>query len=142
MKLTSQQFKKIGFYITLFAMIGFISYVLVFKAAYVPFGYNVISHDKTTVELQSTSIFGKKKSETVTFTKEDEWIEEILMDAVKRQKEQYWFLFTVIPFSLWILVNYIWKGIWKGVIRSSIIFSILVSILPLWHTISFIRVLI
>ncbi|WP_342505094.1 hypothetical protein [Sporosarcina sp. FSL K6-2383] len=125
--------KKISAFILFIVIVGSLSYFAVYKASFLPNGYDIVSQQKDRVTVKSFNLFGlEKDTTTVVFPEDDIWKIDYLSDEIKKQKDFLWFLFTASSFSLLMLIlklrggKHWWYAIWE----SNLIIAIL---LPLFY---------
>lgn len=117
--------------------VGYGWYLAVYKASFLPNGYEIISQEKDHVIVKSFNIFGMEdETRTLSFSERNEWLMDSLNYEVERQQGFFWLLFFGISVSTFALIYRVRQGavLWKmlllGVLGSvpipltSIIFSI------------------
>jgi hypothetical protein len=112
-----------------------ISYLLVYKASFLPSGYDLISHQKDSISIKLFDVLGfEKGNSTVSFSEKDIWKIDDITYEINRQKEFLWLFFSFISISIFLLVTKLRKGMkfWKAILESNII----VALMPLYTIIS------
>ncbi|TCN26225.1 hypothetical protein [Mesobacillus foraminis] len=105
-----------------------ISYLLVYKAVFLPNGYDIISQQNNSLSIKEFNLFGVNKGTTnLTFSHSDDWKIDELEHEVSRYKEFLWILLTGISIFAFLLLYTRKKDIeWrKATMVSLIIFTIL-----------------
>ncbi|MBT2759187.1 hypothetical protein J7E71_25275 [Mesobacillus foraminis] len=113
-----------------------ISYLLVYKAAFLPNGYDIISQQKHSLSIKEYNLFGVNKGTTsLTFPHTDAWKIDELEHEVSRYKEFLWILLTGTTIFAFLLLSARKKDVdyRKGTMVSLIIFTIL---LPSYYIVS------
>lgn len=103
------------------------SYLLVYKASFLPNGYEIIGVQKDSVTLQSFNWLGMEKDiTTIFFYEEDAWKADALFNEVDSQKEFLLLLYTAVSISTILLFYKLINGmkLWKAVFDSNIIFTV------------------
>lgn len=124
--------KKVSIFILFIVIVGSASYFAVYKASFLPNGFDIVSQQKDRITLTSFNIIGMEKDTiTVSYSEDDIWKIDYMSDQVKRQKELLWFLFTASSFSILMLILKLRGGkhwlyaIWE----SNLIFATLLPLL-------------
>ncbi|WP_391209531.1 hypothetical protein [Psychrobacillus sp. L4] len=111
-----------------------LSYLLVYKAAFLPNGYEIKSGQKNELTITSFSLIGKEKTiQTIDYSKQDEWKLEEIEVAVKMQKDASWLLYTALGISFTLIIMRVRNGmhVRKAISQSNLIFAILIPLVPL-----------
>ena len=109
-------------------LVGYLSYLAVYKVSFLPNGYDIVSQQKDSVTVKSFNIIGGEKDFiTLSFSENHLWKIKEINYEVKRQKDFFWFLFTASSFSILLLILKLRKGekFWHAVWGSRIVFAIL-----------------
>lgn len=117
------------------------SYLLVYKASFLPNGYEIMSMQNKELTVKSYNLIGKQQNiQTIPFGKDEAWKVEEIEYGIKRQNDFLWMIFSTVSISITLIVKYIRDGmhVWKAIFKSNLIFSILLPLIPLisaWTTI-------
>ena len=113
--------KKISAFILFIIIMSSVSYFAVYKASFLPNGYDIVSQQKDRVTVQSFNLFGiEKDTTTVVFSEDDAWRIEYISNEIGRQKMFLWLLFTASSISLLVLIIKLrggkkwWRAIWES----------------------------
>jgi hypothetical protein len=123
--------KKIAAFMLFIVIVGSLSYFAVYKASFLPNGYDIVSQQKDRVTLKSFNLVGMEKdTTTVVFSNDDIWKIHYMSDEIKRQKDLLWFLFTASTVSILLLIIKLRRGKkwWRAAWESNMIFSILLPV--------------
>lgn len=113
--------KKLAALAIFIVIAGLVSYIAVYKASFLPNGYDIVSQQKDRVTVKSFNLIGMEKdTKTVVFSADDVWKIELLGNEIVRQKVFLWLLFTASSIS--ILAFFIklrggkkwWRAIWES----------------------------
>ena len=124
--------KKITAFILFIVLVESVSYLAVYKASFLPNGYDIVSQQKDRVTVKSFNLVGMEKDiTTVVFSEDDVWKIEYMSDEIKKLKDFLWFLFTASSISILMLIiklrggKHWWYAIWE----SNLIIAILLPLL-------------
>ncbi|MEK5038674.1 hypothetical protein [Sporosarcina sp. FSL K6-3457] len=79
--------KKASAFILFIIIVISVSYLAVYKASFLPNGYDIVSQQKDRVTVQSFNLIGMEKdTTTVVFSEDDVWKMEYIRDQIERQK--------------------------------------------------------
>lgn len=137
--------KKVSALILFIIIVSSMSYLVVYKASFLPSGYDIVSQQKDRVTVQSFNVIGMEKdTTTVVFSEDDVWKIEYLSDQIARQKGFLWLLFTTSSISTLILVIKLREGKkwWSAIWDSSLIFTIIIPLFSINGALTTVQVLI
>lgn len=124
--------KKVSVFILFLIIVSSVSYLAVYKASFLPNGYDIVSQQQDRVTVQSFNVIGMEKdTTTVVFSEDDVWKIEYMSDEIKKLKGFLWFLFTASSISILMLIiklrggKHWWYAIWE----SNLIIAILLPLL-------------
>ncbi len=113
--------KKASAFILFIVIVASLSYFAVYKASFLPNGYDIVTQEKNRVIVTSFNLIGMEKDTiTVSFSEDDVWKIDYMSDQIKRQKELLWFLFTASSISILMLIiklrggKHWWYAIWQS----------------------------
>ncbi len=97
------------------------SYFTVYKASFLPNGYDIVSQQKDRVTVKSFNLIGMEKdTTTVVFSEDSVWKIDYLSNQIERQKSFLWMLFTGSSISILMLIIKLregkkwWRAIWES----------------------------
>ena len=96
--------------------VGYGWYLAVYKASFLPNGYEIVSQEKDQLTLKSFNIFGmEEETETLSFSERNEWVVLILENDIERLKGFLWLLFFGVTVMTGISIYRVRQGIalWK-----------------------------
>lgn len=126
-------------------LVGYLSYLVVYKVSFLPNGYDIVSQQKDSVTVKSYNIIGGEKDfKALSFSENHLWKIKEINYEVKRQKDFFWFLFTASSFSSLLLILKLRKGekFWRAVWGSRIVFAILFPLFIIVNSLNRIQYLI
>ena len=92
--------KKITAFILFIVLVGSVSYLAVYKASFLPNGYEIVSQQKVRVTVKSFNLVGMEKDiTTVVFSEDDVWKIEYMSDEIKKLKDFYGFCLRQVAFQ-------------------------------------------
>jgi RsiW-degrading membrane proteinase PrsW (M82 family) len=118
------------------------SYLTVYKASFLPNGYDIEAVQKNHTSLKSFNLLGIEKDIiTISFSGKETWKIAEIKNQVNRQKQTFWLLYSFVTISLFLLVYKVRNGLelWKAILESTIIFGVLLPLVPLINTLHYIR---
>lgn len=137
--------KKFSAFTCIVGILVCVSYLLVYKASFLPNGFDIESIQKDKISLKSLNLFGTEKEMiTVTFSENDSWKINEIESEVNRQKEFLWMLYSAVSVSIFLLFYKIRNGakVWKAIWESNIIFAFLFMLFPVTNSLKRIMYLI
>lgn len=97
--------KKVFAFIIFIIIVITVSYFAVYKASFLPNGYDIVSQQKDRVTVKSFNLIGvEKDTTTVVFSEDDVWKIDYMSDEIKKMKDFLWFLFTASSISILMLI--------------------------------------
>lgn len=126
--------KQILLFLLFIILISFVTYGGVYKASFLPMGYEITEREFNSMTLEAYNLLGWK-SETInlSFPDEDSWRLDAILYEVDSQKSFYWLLFTGGSISIYLLIYFIQKdSLLKAIRKSRILFTILFPILLIY----------
>ena len=136
--------KQIFAFILFIIIVSSVSYFAVYKASFLPNGYDVVSQQKDRVTVQSFNLFGVEKDmTTVVFSEDDAWKSEYISNEIGRQKGFLWLLFTTTSISTLILIIKLREGKkwWRAILDSNMILTIALPLFSINSTLTTVQVL-
>lgn len=121
------------------------SYLAVYKASFLPNGYDIASQQKDRVTVKSFNLVGiEKDTTTVVFSEDDVWKIEYISDQIERQKSFLWLLYTASCISIRMLIIKLrerkkwWRAIWE----SNLIIAMFIPLYSINSSLTTVQVLI
>lgn len=137
--------KKVFAIIIFIIIVITVSYFTVYKASFLPNGYDIVSQQKDRVTVRSFNLIGvEKDTTTVVFSEDDVWKIEYISDQVERQKSFLWLLFTASCISILMLIIKLREGKkwWRAIWESNLIIAIFIPLYSIDSSLTTVQVLI
>ena len=137
--------KQIFAFILFIIIVSSVSYLVVYKASFLPNGYDIVSQQKDRVTVKSFNLIGMEKdTTTVVFSEDDVWKIEYISDQVERQKSFLWLLFTASCISICMLIIKLREGKkwWRAIWESNLILTIIIPLFSINGALTTVQVLI
>ncbi|WP_318617571.1 hypothetical protein [Sporosarcina sp. YIM B06819] len=137
--------KKVSAFILFIVIVISVSYLAVYKASFLPNGYEIVSQQKDRVTVQSFNLIGMEKDKTtVVFSEDDVWKNEYLSDQIERQKSFLWMLFTASSISIRMLIIKLREGMkwWRAIWESNLIIALFIPLISINSSLTTVQALI
>ena len=131
--------RKFSAFLLIASLLIITSYSLVYKASFLPNGFDIVATQHNSMTLKSFNLIGMEKEiTTITFSEEEKWKIDELTFAVNRQKDSLVLLFSFVSISGFVFFYKIMNGLklWKAVIESSIILALFMPLLSVVHALN------
>ena len=119
--------KKVSAFILFILLVGSVSYFAVYKASFLPNGYDITSQQRDSITVKSFNLVGMEKdTTTIVFSEDDVWKIAYLSGDIKRQKGFLWLLFTASSISILVFIIKLRGGMkwWRAIWESNLIMAI------------------
>ncbi len=137
--------KNFTAFLLFFLLVISCTYLLVYKASFLPSGFDLVSKQKDSVSIMSYNLFGVEEGvSTISFSKKEEWKINEIGNEVKRQKEFLWLLFSMFSISIYLIIYKLRKGMkfWRAILESNIVFTVLIPLYIIINSLNRIQFLI